>query len=95
MILPDVNTLLYAVNRSSEQHAAALEALRQGFDDPRGVAFAWPALVAFLRLATRHGIFPKPLSVDDALRHLTESDIRVSAELTVSPDTTDGAGTSH
>ena len=40
MILPDANTLLYAVNRASDQHDAALTALRQGFDDPRGVAFA-------------------------------------------------------
>ncbi len=68
MILPDVNTLLYAVNSSSAQHAAALKALRQSFDDPRGVAFAWTALLAFLRLSTRRGIFPRPLPVDDALR---------------------------
>jgi uncharacterized protein len=68
MILPDVNTLLYAVNRSSDQHADALGALRKGFDDRRGVAFAWTALLAFLRLSTRRGIFRSPLSVEDALR---------------------------
>ena len=68
MILPDVNTLLYAVNRASDQHAVALNALRAGFDDPRGVALAWTALLAFLRLATRRGIFPRPLSIEDALR---------------------------
>lgn len=68
MILPDVNTLLYAVNSSSDQHGVALKALRQGFDSPRGVAFAWTALLAFLRLTTRRGIFPRPLSVDDALQ---------------------------
>jgi toxin-antitoxin system PIN domain toxin len=68
MILPDVNTLLYAVNSSSDQHAIALRALQQGFDDPRGVAFAWTALLAFLRLATRRGIFPRPLPIEDALR---------------------------
>jgi uncharacterized protein len=68
MILPDVNTLLYAVNSSSDQHVAALRALRRGFDDPRGVAFAWTALLAFLRLSTRRGVFPRPLSVEDALR---------------------------
>src|SRR5262249_20242308 len=71
MILPDVNTLLYAVNRASDQHAAALRALREGFDDARGVAFGWTALLAFLRLSTRRGIFPRPLSVDDAL-HVVE-----------------------
>jgi toxin-antitoxin system PIN domain toxin len=68
MILPDVNTLLYAVNSSSDHHAAAMTALRRGFDDPRGVAFAWTALLAFLRLSTRRGVFPRPLTVEDALR---------------------------
>jgi toxin-antitoxin system PIN domain toxin len=71
MILPDVNTLLYAVNSSSEQHGAALRALREGFEGPRGVAFAWTALLAFLRLSTRRGIFPRPLSTDNALRVIT------------------------
>lgn len=68
MILPDANTLLYAVNSSSDHHGAALTALRQSFEDSRGVALAWMALLAFLRLSTRSGIFPRPLSVDDALR---------------------------
>jgi uncharacterized protein len=68
MILPDANLLLYAVNSSSDQHAVALRALRQAFDDTRGVGLAWPALLAFLRLSTRSGIFPRPLSVDDALQ---------------------------
>lgn len=68
MILPDVNTLLHAVNSSSDQHAVALRAMREGFVGPRGVAFAWTALLAFLRLSTRGGIFPRPLSVEDALR---------------------------
>jgi toxin-antitoxin system PIN domain toxin len=68
MILPDANTLLYAVNSASDRHAAALGALRQSFDDPRGVAFAWTVLLAFLRLSTRRGIFPRPLPVDEAVR---------------------------
>jgi hypothetical protein len=56
------------VNRSSDRHAVALEALRRGFEDPRGVGFAWTALLAFLRLSARRGTFPRPLSVEDALR---------------------------
>ena len=67
MILPDVNTLLYAVNSDCEQHELALEALSEGFADTRGVGFAWVSLLAFLRLGTRSGIFPQPLSIDDAL----------------------------
>jgi uncharacterized protein len=68
VILPDVNTLLHSVNSSANEHAAALKALRVGYDDPGGVAFAWTALLAVLRLSTRRGIFPNPLSVDEALR---------------------------
>ncbi|MFO1466613.1 MAG: type II toxin-antitoxin system VapC family toxin [Steroidobacteraceae bacterium] len=68
MILPDVNLLLYAVNSASEQHRAAGRALKDGFAAPRGVGFAWVALLAFLRLSTRRGIFPAPLSIEDALR---------------------------
>jgi toxin-antitoxin system PIN domain toxin len=68
MILPDANVLLHAVNRSSDQHEAALRGLTRCFDDPRGVAFAWVTLLAFIRLSTRRGIFPRPLSADDAIR---------------------------
>jgi toxin-antitoxin system PIN domain toxin len=68
MILPDANILLYAVNEASDQHGAATKALEEGFDGPRGVGFAWVAVLAFIRLSTRSGIFPKPLSVEDALR---------------------------
>ncbi len=68
MILPDVNTLLYAVNSAAEQHRAATKALQEGFTNPRGVGFAWIALLAFLRLSTRRGIFPAPLPLEDALR---------------------------
>jgi len=71
VILPDVNTLLFAVNTATPQHRAALGALEQGFLAPRGVAFAWITLLAFVRLSTRSGIFPKALSVDDALRVLS------------------------
>jgi toxin-antitoxin system PIN domain toxin len=68
MILPDTNLLLDAVNSNSDQHATALRALRRGFDEARGVAFAWTSLLGFLRLSTRKGIFPRPLSVDEALQ---------------------------
>ena len=67
MILPDANILLYAVNEASDQHGLALKALEEGFDGPRGVGFAWVAVLAFIRLSTRSGIFPMPLSVEDAL----------------------------
>lgn len=32
------------------------------------VGLSWATLLGFLRIATRHGIFPRPLSVDQALK---------------------------
>jgi toxin-antitoxin system PIN domain toxin len=84
MILPDANTLLCAVNSASDQHGTALKALAQSFAEPRGVAFAWTALLAFLRLSTRRGIFPNPLSADEALR-VTENWLRHPQAHVVNP----------
>jgi toxin-antitoxin system PIN domain toxin len=68
VILPDANVLLYAVNTASDQHRTASRALAQGLADPRGVAFAWISLLAFLRLSTRPGIFERALSMEQALQ---------------------------
>jgi toxin-antitoxin system PIN domain toxin len=65
--LPDVNVLLYAVNSASDEHDRAQRWLESAFDDAEGVAFAWVVLLGFIRLATRRGIFPKPLSVEITL----------------------------
>ncbi|MBA3505977.1 MAG: PIN domain-containing protein [Betaproteobacteria bacterium] len=67
MKLPDVNILLFATNKASAEHHQARDWLESAFDDPGGVGFAWVALLGFIRLATRHGIFAKPLAVEDAL----------------------------
>ncbi|MFN0299157.1 MAG: type II toxin-antitoxin system VapC family toxin [Burkholderiales bacterium] len=67
MKLPDVNVLLFASNQGSAQHDAARTWLESAFEEPAGVGFAWVALLGFVRLATRRGIFEKPLSIDDAL----------------------------
>lgn len=66
MILPDANVLIHAVNSSSRQHDIAVRALQVCFDDMRGVGFTWVAMLAFLRLSTRSGIFPRPLTTDEA-----------------------------
>lgn len=66
MILPDVNVLLYAVNRGAAQHAVAHAALSEAYRSGP-VALAWPALLGFVRLATRSGILPRPLAVEQAM----------------------------
>lgn len=66
MRLVDANVLLYAVNESSDRHAAARRWLDDALGGQEAVGFAWVVLLAFLRLSTRHGIFPRPLAVEAA-----------------------------
>jgi toxin-antitoxin system PIN domain toxin len=63
----DANVLLYAINRSSAQHARSRAWLDGALSDREPVGFAWPVLLAFLRLATHPAVFPRPLSTEDAL----------------------------
>lgn len=67
MRTPDVNVLLHAVNDDSPQHAPARAWIEASFARPAGVGFAWAALLGFLRLATRPGIFARPLPIESAL----------------------------
>ena len=68
MKLPDTNVLLYAVNADAEQHPTASRWLAEAFDAPGGVGLCWVALLGFIRISTRAGIFAQPLSVEDALQ---------------------------
>lgn len=68
MRLPDTNVLLYAVNLDAPQQAAAQTWLAEGFDSTVGVALTWVALLGFIRIATRPGIFATPLEVETALK---------------------------
>ena len=65
MKLPDTNVLVYSVNASSPQHAAATVWLEQAFAS-QTVAFAWNALIGFVRIATHPRVMPAPLSVAEA-----------------------------
>lgn len=67
MKTPDVNVLLHAVNASSPEHGTACGWLEQAYAEPAGVGFAWVALLGFVRIATRPGIFARPLALEDAL----------------------------
>lgn len=67
MKLVDANVLLYAVNEDAEHHEAARRWLDDALSGGDTVAFAWVALLAFIRLATKEGLFPRPLTADDAM----------------------------
>lgn len=78
MRLVDANVLLYAVNVDAHHHAAARRWLDDALSGQDTVAFAWTALLAFVRLATKEGLFPRPLTLDEAMD-------RVDAWLAASP----------
>lgn len=67
MILVDANVLLYAVNTDAHHHERARAFLDESLSGGRTTAFAWIALLAFVRLVTKDGLFPDPLGIDDAM----------------------------
>lgn len=67
MNLVDANVLLVATNRSDHRHGAARGWLDGALGGPETVGFAWIVVVAFLRLSTKVGLFPRPLAVGDAV----------------------------
>jgi toxin-antitoxin system PIN domain toxin len=65
--MPDVNVLVHAVNSASPVHERAAGWLREALDSGDGLALAWVALLGFIRISTRPGVFAEPLSTDRAL----------------------------
>jgi hypothetical protein len=65
--LVDANVLLYAVNERSPNHGESRTWLDESLNGREAVGFAWIVILAFLRLATHHAVFPRPLSSSDAL----------------------------
>ncbi|MGH3943051.1 MAG: type II toxin-antitoxin system VapC family toxin [Pseudonocardiaceae bacterium] len=67
MKVVDANVLLYAVNESAEHHDEAVGWLDAALNGRSTVGFSWISLLAFLRLSTKIGLFPAPLTVDQAV----------------------------
>jgi toxin-antitoxin system PIN domain toxin len=70
--LVDANVLLHAVNSTSTDHGAARTTMERLLSGPEPVAFTWVALLAFLRISTRPGVFARPLAIDEALGYVDE-----------------------
>ncbi|MEJ7764429.1 MAG: type II toxin-antitoxin system VapC family toxin [Acidimicrobiales bacterium] len=67
MKLVDANVLLYAVNSDAVHHERSRRWIDGALSGEDTVAFAWIALLAFVRLSTKVGLFPAPLTVDQAM----------------------------
>ena len=72
MQLVDANVLLYAVNESAAKHEPSRAWLDEALAGREPVGFSWVVLLAFLRLATRVGLFPHPLPVGGAVARVRE-----------------------
>lgn len=67
MNVVDANVLLYAANDDDPRHEASREWLDGALSGGGPVGFTWLVVLAFLRLATKPGLFPDPWPVDDAV----------------------------
>jgi len=70
MDIVDANVLLYAVNTDAVHHDESRRWLDGALSGGATVGFSWIAMLAFVRLSTKLGLFPSPLDVNDALEHL-------------------------
>jgi toxin-antitoxin system PIN domain toxin len=68
----DANVLLYAVNTASEHHRASAGWLDAALSGADTVGFAWVPLLAFLRLVTKEGLFPRPLTPEEAMGRVAD-----------------------
>lgn len=67
MKLVDANVLLYAVNEDAVHHDESRRWLDGALSGGDTVGFSWIVLLAFVRLSTKEGLFPRPLALDGAM----------------------------
>lgn len=72
MILLDANLLIYAVNETLPQHAAARAWLEAALSGNEAVGLPWVSVLAFLRITTRGDIFAHPLAPEQAVGYVDE-----------------------
>jgi len=66
VFLVDANVLLHAVNTDSRQHEAARAWLDAAIMGTEEVGLPYVVTLAFLRVATRPGVFSRPLTTAEA-----------------------------
>jgi uncharacterized protein len=66
MIILDANILIYAVNEDAPLHSRANHWLESALADSETIGIPWMVLLTFIRLATRPGLFPRPIPLNEA-----------------------------
>ena len=67
MIIPDINLLVYAYNRSAVMHERARVWWEDVINREQPVGLAWVVALGFVRLTTPPSVLAAPLSPHDAL----------------------------
>jgi hypothetical protein len=68
--IPDLNLLLYAVDRESAEHDRALAWWNGVLSGSETVGLAWSVLLGFVRLTTNPRVFRSPLSPEESLDYV-------------------------
>lgn len=84
MLLVDANVLLHASNERAVEHRAARGWLLGALAGGEAVAFSWTVILAFLRLSTHPAVFPRPLTVGQAVEAI-EAWLGARAAIVVEP----------
>ena len=67
MLLVDANVLLYGTNSASPHFERCHDWLEESLGGIESVGFSWIVLLGFLRIATKRAVFPKALTITQAL----------------------------
>ncbi len=67
MKVVDLNLLLYASNRDAPEHEKASSWWKSALSAEEPVGLAWIVILGYLRITTRPGPFPRPLTHRQAL----------------------------
>lgn len=70
MKVPDLNLLMYAVDRQAPIHERAAEWWNATLSGTETVGLAWSVLLGFVRLTTNPRVVRSPLDADAALDHV-------------------------
>ena len=67
MKVVDLNLLVYATNADAPQHPKARAWWEAALNGDEQIGLTWPVVLGFLRLTTRGGILPRPLTPRQAM----------------------------
>lgn len=72
MIIPDINLLVYAHNKSASEHQAARKWWESCLNGVTPVGLSWITMAGFLRLVTHPRVLVRPMKTPVAIGHVRE-----------------------